>query len=53
MEKKQISLDINQTKEMYQTGGIYKTLALLAYTEQELNPKELCKTWEDFFKNVM
>lgn len=53
MEKRVIQLDINQAKEMYQMGGVYKTLALFAYTEQELNPKELCKTWEDFFKNVM
>ena len=53
MEKRTISLDINQAKEWYNMGGVYKTLALLAYTEQELNPKELCKTWEDFFKNVM
>lgn len=53
MEKRTISLDINQAKEMYQMGGVYKTLALFAFTEQELNPSQLYKDWNEFFKNEM
>lgn len=53
MEKRTISLDINQAKEMYQMGGVYKTLALFAYTEEELNPKKFYITWDEFFKNEM
>ena len=53
MEKRTISLDINQAKEMYQMGGVYKTLALFAYTEEELNPSQLCNNWNEFFKKEM
>ena len=53
MEKRTISLDINQAKEMYQMGGVYKTLALFTYTEEELNPSQLCNNWNEFFKKEM
>ena len=53
MEKRTISLDINQAKEWYNMGGIYKSLALFAYTEQELNPAYICRTWDEFFSKEM
>lgn len=53
MEKRVIELDINQAKEWYNKGGIYKALALFAFTEEELKLSQLPRDWNGFFKKEM
>lgn len=53
MEKRTIELDINQAKEWYNKGGIYKALALFAFTEEELKLFQLPRDWNEFFKKEM
>lgn len=53
MEKRVIELDINQAKEWYNKGGIYKALALFIFTEEELKLSQLPRDWNEFFKKEM
>lgn len=41
-------LSLEKAKEFYAKGGEFRSLALGAYTEEELKKKELPKTWAEF-----
>ena len=53
MEKRVIEIDINQAKEWYNKGGIYKALALFTFNEEELKLSQLPRDWNGFFKKEM
>ena len=47
---KQANLTLETARELYKQGGASKSFALDNYSEEELNKKELPKTWEECFK---
>ena len=52
MEKRKVELDIETAKKWYNgNDNSLRTIALQAYTEDELKPNELPNTWEEFCKN--
>ena len=51
MESRTIKLTLEKAKEFYKKGGELKELALSAFTKEELEKKELPKTWEEFCKS--
>ena len=52
MEKRKVELDIETAKKWYnENDNSLRTIALQAYTEDELKPNELPNTWEEFCKN--
>lgn len=48
--EKTIVLNLRTARELYQQGGVSQTLALTHFTEEELNKKELSKTWKECAK---
>ena len=51
MEERAIKLTLEKAKEFYKKGGEFKDLVLSAFTKEELEKKELPKTWEEFCKS--
>ena len=52
MEKRKVELDIETAKKWYNgNDNSLRTIALQAYTEDELKHNELPNTWEEFCKN--
>lgn len=49
METRNVKLTLEQAKEFYKKGGDLKTIALTAFTEEELAP--LPKSWGEFCAN--
>ena len=49
MKDRKITLSLETAKEWYNKGGELKEVALQAYSEGELKPKPLVRSWEDAF----
>ena len=47
-EKRKIEISYSQAREMYQSGGIMKEMALLAFTEDELAREPYPESWEEY-----
>lgn len=48
METRKIELTLEQAKELYKQGGSFKTLALGAFSEEELTKPNLPKSWREW-----
>ena len=51
METKTVKLTLEDAKQLYNQGGNFKTIALGAYSEEELTEPSLPNTWEEFCDN--
>ena len=51
METKTVKLTLEQARELYNQGGNFRTIALGAYSEEELTKPSLPNTWEEFCDN--
>jgi hypothetical protein len=49
MEKRQLTITINEARKWYKKGGDLREVALQVFTEDELYPRP--KTWEEFCEN--
>ena len=49
MKDRKITLSLDTAKEWYNKGGELKEVALQAYSEDELKPMALVRSWEDAF----
>ena len=48
MEERSIKISLNKARDWYNRGGEYKTLALSAFSEEEIKASMLPNTWEEF-----
>lgn len=51
METRNIKITLDTARRMYEKGGEFKEIALLAYTEDEIFCDSLPNTWERFCRN--
>jgi hypothetical protein len=52
METRQVTLSLDAAKEWYNKGGELKEVALRAFSEDELNPSPLVRSWKEAFRGI-